>query len=127
MIRHGKDLKITTASNGVLVALAKSCEINIDCDEIEVSSATSGKWKDFIPGRNSWTISVSYIVTAGGLAADILKVGTVVNLKVKDGDTGTPLVGSAIVKTCKVTASRGDIAKGSFSFRGKGPLAPPTT
>ena len=122
MIRNGKDLQITTASNGVLVALAKSCEINIDNDEIEVSSATSGKWKDFIAGRNSWTISVGYLVTAGGLATDILKTGTVVNLKVKDGETGTPLVGTALVKNCKVTASRGDIAKGSFLFRGKGPL-----
>ena len=125
-IRKGKDIKITTASDGVLVALAKSCEISIDSDEIEVTSATSGTWKDFIPGRKSWSVNINYLVTAGGIAADVLKVGTVVNLKIKDGDTGTPLVGSAIVKTCKVSGSRGDLAKGSFSFRGKGTLAPPT-
>lgn len=122
MIRHGRDLEITTANGGVLVALAKSCEINVDCDEIEVSSSTSGKWKDFIAGRNEWSISVGYLLMAEGLAADKSKVGTVVNLKVIDGDYGTPLTGTALIKNWKVTANVSDLAKGSFLFRGKGPL-----
>lgn len=126
MIRHGKDIKITTASNGVLVALAKSCEINIDCDEIEVSSATTGKWKDSISGRLSWSISVNYLVTAGGVASDVLKVGTTVEIKVADGETGTPLTGTARVKSCKVTATKGSLSQGSFQFTGKGALTTPS-
>ena len=122
MIRHGRDLEITTANGGVLVALAKSCEINVDCDEIEISSSTSGKWKDFMAGRMEWSISVGYLLTAEGLAADKTKVGTVVNLNMTDGEYGTPLTGTAIVKTWKVTGNVSDLAKGSFLFKGKGPL-----
>jgi predicted secreted protein len=64
MILHGKDLKITKSDDSTLVALARSCDINVDCDEIEVSSATTGKWRDFISGRLSWSITVNYLVTA---------------------------------------------------------------
>lgn len=126
MIRHGRDLEIVTAADGVLVALAQSCEISVDCDDIEVASATDGEWRDFIAGRKSWAVTVGYLVTAGNVAADLMKVGTVVNLKVKDGDTGTPLTGTAIVKTCKTNGAVGNLSKGSFQFRGKGPLAPVT-
>ena len=98
MIQHGKDLRITTTNDGVLVALAKSCEINVDCDDIEVSSPYDGMWKDFITGRKEWSVSVAY---------------------------GTPLTGTAIVKKWKVTGNVSDLAKGSFIFKGKGPLTYP--
>ena len=126
MIRHGRDLQITTADDGVLVALAQSCEISVDSDEIEVASSTNGGWRDFISGRKSWTVTVGYLVTAGNVATDLMKVGTEVNIKVKDGDTGTPLTGTAIVKTCKINGATSNLAKGSFQFRGKGALTPVT-
>lgn len=122
MILHGKDLKITKSNGSTLVALARSCDINVDCDEIEVSSATTGKWKDSISGRLSWGITVNYLVTAGGVASDLLKVGTTVGIKVADGETGTPMTGTARVKSCKVTATKGSLSQGSFQFTGKGPL-----
>ena len=107
-------MKITTTNGGVLVALAKSCEINVDCDDIEISSPYDGMWKDFITGRKEWSVSVGYLLTAEGLAADMTKVGTVVNLKMTDGENGTPLTGNV-----------SDLAKGSFIFKGKGPLTYP--
>jgi len=122
MILHGKDLKITKSDDSTLVALARSCDINVDCDEIEVSSATTGKWRDFISGRLSWSITVNYLVTAGGVASDVLKVGTTVGIKVADGSTGTPMTGTAIIKSCKVTATKGSLSQGSFQFTGKGAL-----
>ena len=127
MILHGRDLQITTAADGVLVALAQSCEIDVECDEIEVTSSTNGDWRDFIAGRKSWVVNVGYLMTAGNVASDVLKIGTVVNIKVNDGDTGTPLIGTALVKTCKVSGAVRNLSKGSFQFRGKGPLAPVTT
>lgn len=124
MIRHGRDLRITTAADGVLVALAQSCDISVDSEEIEVASPTNGEWRDYIAGRKSWAVTVGYLVTAGNVASDLLKTGTTVNLKVKDGDTGTPLTGTAIVKTCKISGSVGNLSKGTFQFRGKGSLTP---
>lgn len=126
MIRHGKDLKITKSDGSTLVALARSCDINVDSEEIEVSSADTGKWKDSISGRLSWSITVNYLVTAGGLASDVLKVGTTVGIKVADGETGTPLTGKARVKSCKVTATKGSLSQGSFQFTGKGALTTPS-
>lgn len=126
MILHGRDLRITTAADGVLVALAQSCDISVDSEEIEVASPTNGEWRDYIAGRKSWAVTVGYLVTAGNVASDVLKIGTAVNIKVNDGDTGTPLIGTALVKTCRLSGAVRNLSKGSFQFRGKGPLAPAT-
>ena len=45
-ILHGKDLMILDSSNA-LVAMSKSCEIDVECDEIEVSSATAADWREY--------------------------------------------------------------------------------
>lgn len=126
MILHGKDLKIATQNNGVLVAGAKSCEINVECDELEISSPDTGQWRDFIAGRKSWMITMNYLVQVGSVATDVLKVGTTVNIKVLDGSTGAQLEGTAIVRTYRSTGTLGNLTQGSFVFRGKGALAPPS-
>lgn len=122
MIRHGKDLRITTATDGTLVALAKTCTINVECDEIEISGKTSGRWREVMAGRLAWSISIGYLVTAGNVAQDVLKVGTMVNVKVKDGETGTPLVGRALVRRCQVTGSVHNLSTGDCQLTGSGPL-----
>lgn len=122
MILQGKDLKITTASDGVLVAMSKTCTINVECDEIEVSGQTSGRWREVFPGRLAWSISMGYLVTAGGVAGDVLKVGTMVNIKVKDGETGTPLTGTALVKRCQMVGNVRSLSTGDCQLTGSGPL-----
>jgi uncharacterized protein YaiE (UPF0345 family) len=37
--------------NGVAIAAAKSCEIQVECDTLEVSSPDSSDWRDYIAGR----------------------------------------------------------------------------
>ena len=122
MIRHGKDLRITTATDGTLVALAKTCTINVECDEIEISGKASGRWREVMAGRLAWSISIGYLVTAGNVAQDVLKVGTMVNVKVKDGETGTPLVGRALVRRCQVTGTVRNLSTGDCQLTGSGPL-----
>lgn len=121
MILHGRDLFIKNSSDSHFIAGAKSCDITVDCDEKEVSKAAHGNWKWFEAGRKSWSVNLNYLVMEGSMTADVLKVGTKVTLKVTDPD-GTQLTGQALVKTCNVVGTLGNLTTGSFQFRGSGPL-----
>ena len=123
MLLQGRDLWILDSSSNALVAMSKSCEIDVEGDEIEVSSATAADWREYIAGRKNWQVTVNFLVTAGNLATDIGKVGTKVTLKMKDGSTGTALTGSAIVRTARFTGTVGNLAQGTFQFRGTGSLS----
>ena len=60
MILHGKNLIIK--NDGVAVAAAKSCTIEVQAEDIEVSSPLTGQWKKYIAGRKSWKVDVSGLV-----------------------------------------------------------------
>lgn len=125
MILHGKDLRIVVNDNGesVIVAGVKSCSIDVECDEIEISSSTSSKWKEYMSGRMSWQINLSFLVMTGTTAADVLKEGTTVSVKVKDGGTGSQLTGTAFFKTYHVEGTTGNLSQGTFVLRGTGALS----
>ena len=125
MILHGKDLLILDSSNNAIVAMSKSCDVDINCETIEVSSSTNGVSKTYIPGRTDWSVSVSYIVTAGEVATDLLRVGDTVTLQIKEVNSSA-LTGTAIIQQCKITATKGDLAQGSFVFKGSGTLEAPS-
>ena len=60
-----------------MLAGAKSCEVNVNCDDIEIASATSGSWKDRIAGRKDWSLSTSQIQAFGALPTYTIEaVGT---------------------------------------------------
>ena len=61
MILHGRNLIIK--NDGVAVAAAKSCTIEVQAEDIEVSSPLTGQWKKYIAGRKSWKVDVSGLVT----------------------------------------------------------------
>ena len=60
MILHGRNLIIK--NDGVAVAAAKSCTIDVRAEDIEVSSPLTGKWKTYIAGRKSWQVDVSGLI-----------------------------------------------------------------
>ena len=121
---------VLVLAEGTAIASTKSNEIQTDCDVIEISDATDGVWKHYITGRKSWSINVSFLVgstsvigTAQPGLRDMLCVGNTYTLKfVKRGTTGEGVTGTAILKTCKITASRGNLCTGSFQFVGSGSL-----
>ena len=61
MILQGRNLIIK--NDGVALAAAKSCTIEVQADEIEVSSPQTGQWKTYIAGQKSWKVDVSGLVT----------------------------------------------------------------
>ena len=122
MVVHGKKLIITVG--GSAIAGAKSCEINIQCDDIEVASATQGKWREFLSGRKDWSVTCGHLLPASGtpLKSSAAMVGTKVVLSIQTDMTGDILTGSAIVKTWRASGAVGNLATGAFSFRGSGAL-----
>lgn len=123
MARKGNDILIY--SGGTLIAGTRSNEIQTDAELIEVSSATAGQWRSFITGRKQWSISVGFLILQESRVAEVLNVGNTVTLSlcIRTGSTVTQwLTGDAIIQTCKIAATRGSLATGSFTFRGTGAL-----
>lgn len=130
MILKGKN--VILKMGGVAIAAAKSCDVNVSADLIKVSSPSDGAWEHSIAGRKSWSASCSHLVTQ--ISDSVGMIGQTVTLTFQPvDDSGTPLAnisaltGTAIVKTWKGTFTVGNLAQGSYSFDGSGPLAVPAT
>lgn len=54
---------IVTA-NDMAIAAAKSCELQVNCDDIEISSPTSGQWREFIADRKEWAVTTNHLVVS---------------------------------------------------------------
>lgn len=54
-------------ADGVAIAGAKSCELNVQCDAIEKASQTSGRWREFLPGRLEWSLTTGHLVPVNAL------------------------------------------------------------
>ena len=119
---HGRNLIIKV--NGTAIAGARSCDINISGEEIEVASATQGKWRVFLTGREEWSVTCNHLLPASGtpLRSSKNMVNTTVTIRMESGRYGDVLTGQAIVKSWRSTGTLGNLAQGTFSFRGSGPL-----
>lgn len=101
--------------------MTKSAKLSSDCDAIEVASATSAQWREFIAGRKSWSISCSWLLpNAAAIEMRALDVGKTVTVKL--GNPTYYVEGRAIVEKCDIDATVGNLATGSFSFKGTGGL-----
>jgi len=110
--------------NGQAIAGTKSDELQVDSETIEIASATDQEWVHLIAGRKSWSLTVGWLVLANTDVRKVLLVGSSVTIKIKGrGESDSSgVTGSAILKTVKITATRGNLAQGSFAFVGNGPL-----
>ena len=117
-------VQIQSGQNWVAVGAARTDEIQVDGEQIEIASKTSGKWREFLTGRNTWSVQTSYLVTAASDIRELLKVNTTVRLRIGGSTmaTGDYLTGYAIIKTQKLTAPIGGLANGTIVFLGNGPL-----
>lgn len=120
---HGRKLIIKV--NGTAIAGARSCDINISGEEIEVANTTKDKWRVFITGREEWSVTCNHLLPASGtpLRSSAAMVNTTVTIRMESGRSGDVLEGQAIVKSWRATGTLGNLAQGTFSFRGSGPLS----
>lgn len=136
MILLGTDLLVYQTINGTTsaIAAARNCEISISTDMIETTSPSSGAWTTFRTGRKDWSVGVSGLVSVTDGASDLQAIlqssGNQVTLTFKMktdryGGSGNVDVcsGSAICKSVKVGAGRGNLSTWSCDFRGNGELS----
>ena len=110
--------------DGTAIAGTVSNEIQSGVELIEISSPTAGEWKQYITGRKSWSVNVSYLILANTGVRDLLNVGTSYTLKIRgrNATDATGVVGTGILKSCKITATKGNLVQGSFTFQGTSSL-----
>ena len=122
--------------NGNTIAGTKTTEIQVDSELIEIASATQGAYREFIAGRKQWQVTVNYLLMyatyqqmftyPNASMTDALLVGNSYTLKFKNRanyyDQPITLKGTAILRTCKITAQRSNLIQGTFTFVGNGAL-----
>lgn len=107
--------------NDTLIAGTRSNEMQTEAEMIEISSPTTGGWRNYIAGRKGWTVNTGFLLSTVGEVERLLSVGEEYTLLFADeGHMG--LQGTAILKTCKITATVGNLIQGSFSFQGTSSL-----
>lgn len=122
---------IIVKKGGTAIAATKSNEITVDCETIEIASPSLGEWKSFIAGRKEWSITTNFLIQS---AADVknrlyesnsLTVGQTYTLTVctNTPNGATHLTGTALLKTYKVNATRGNLITGTFVFIGVSSLS----
>lgn len=123
----GKDIIISRWNGSAYEAFAasKSCTVEVGSATIEISSATTGEWRDYIAARKDWTVSTTFLVVNAAQANDsLLAVGTKYWISIiTNRSAGIRLEGSAILKKAKISSTVGSLVQGSFSFVGCGSLA----
>ena len=121
---NGNNIIIGTMSGTTFtpIAATKSNEMQTDCETIEISSPSVGDWRTYMAGRKSWSVQVSFLVTAASNIRQLLNVGTSYTIVMRDRTNTSSVTGSAIMTTCKISATRGNLVTGSFVFKGTGAL-----
>lgn len=121
----GKDFIVIFSQNGTALASTaiRSQDVQTAADTIEKASATQQDWREFIAGRKDWALNVTYLVLSSSKLVDLLRIGQSFDVTIRDIAATTVLEGSAILQNAKQTAAVGNLASGSFSFKGNGPLA----
>lgn len=121
---NGNNIIIGTMSGSTFtpIAATKSNEMQTDCETIEISSPSVGDWRTYMAGRKSWSVQVSFLVTAASNIRQLLNVGTSYTIVMRDRNNTSSVSGSAIMTTCKISATRGNLVTGSFVFKGTGAL-----
>lgn len=122
----GNDLIIKDGDTAI--AAAKSCTIDVKADTVEYSSPTQGRWRNYRAGQRSWTLTTNHLVRAATTAASPLRealarVGNAYTLTFTvRGQTADTFTGRAICTAWRITATRGSLVQGSFTWRGDGAL-----
>lgn len=126
MAKIGQDI-IMIATPTSVVAATKSHDITVNCDEIEKSSSTQSRWREYIAGRKNWELSTSWLLVSQTFKAQMLRVGSSYTITIGDSSDNTDrLTGSVICTQAHITATKGSLVQGSFRFRGTGALSAAT-
>lgn len=120
-IIHGGGIVVSRLVNGSYraFAAARSCEIEVTADEVESCGSTDAQWRRSVAGKKSWKVTVSGLTTA--MKGTLLQSGGEFSLKVSTGGADY-VVGVALCRNARVTATDGNLSQYGCTFIGKGAL-----
>ena len=137
----GGDLMLFEKGTGntyTAFAFAKSHSLQIDADSLEVSSKDSGKWKEFLTTKLSWTINAEHLYTEENynsmmdklIAREAIEVMFAICTNSNDEDgkpesgwqAGNGYKGSAVITSISVNANDGEVATYSITLQGASAL-----
>ena len=140
----GGDLMLFEKSGSTYTAFAfaKSHSLQIDADSLEVSSKDSGKWKEFLTTKLSWTINAEHLYTEENynsmmeklIAREPIEVMFAICTNSNDEDgkpesgwqAGAGYKGSAVITSISVNANDGEVATYSITLQGASALTKQT-
>lgn len=122
---HGDDIYVTMDIDGTQkpIAAAKSGDLDVSQDFIKACSPTDGRTFIKIPTTYDWGVSCDCLMTTTDHAYRFISAvrnGTKYTLQFIVG--GFKLKGDVYVKSAKITATKGSLAKLAISFESSGPL-----
>lgn len=121
---HGKDVILSI--DEIAVAGARSCELNVEQDFIQVCSPVSGRWRDFIPSTIGWTASIDMLATTmanpKAWLAEMKRSQTPLTMRYYDTKMGMYQVGEVWISNWQNGAQVGSLATFSVQLQGKGEL-----
>ena len=122
---HGDDIYVLTDIGGTMqpIAANKSCDLDVSQDFIKACAPNEGRTFRKIPTTYDWGVSCDCLMSTTQYAKmliDAVRNGTkytlqfiVVGFKVK---------GDVYIKSCRITATKGSLAKLAITFETSGPL-----
>ena len=127
---HGDDIYVTIDINGTQqpIAAAKSGDLDVSQDFIKACSPTDGRTFQKIPTTYDWGVSCDCLMSTteyAKLLLDALRNGTKLTLQFVV--VGFKVRGDVFIKSCRITATKGNLAKLSVSFESSGPLVDDTS
>lgn len=124
MAQNGKNIIVQRldGQTWTAIAAARTDEIEVDGELMEIASRTQAGWREYLAGRKTWSVQTSYLVTLVSNIREVLQVNTRVRLRIGGTGTGQYLTGYAWVKNQKLNAPNGGLANGTVVFQGDGPL-----
>ena len=118
---HGGGIIVSRLVDGTYraFAAARSCEIEVTTDDLELASQTDALWRKFLGGKKSWKVTVNGLTTA--MKNTLLQAGSEYSIKVSTSSSDY-VVGLALCRNAKVTATDGNLSQYGCTFIGKGAL-----
>lgn len=114
--------------NDYLIALGKSHTLNLNVDEMDVTSKDSALWGEFRPTVKHWDVSCDHLMQLNGThnvdhLMDKLIAGTSVHLKFKTNVSGDVYWhGTAYVVSVSMNAAQNEPASFTVNFKGTSQL-----
>lgn len=117
--------QLLLAFGGAVVASSVSCEVEMQTDTIEVSSPTSGVFRDYIPSLCGWSISTSGLIRSASQQHDLFELWRKrekIRINYYDDELRMIRSGYAIITNLRESATNRSIPTYSIALQGCGEL-----